>query len=102
MPTKKIINGKIVAVMSVGELAKHCGYSTISIKKMEERKILPMPNLRGKNFSNGELGNRLYTVELADKLKVLLAEIKNGIKTPDTIKQKIAIAFQEEKIKLTT
>jgi len=87
-------------VMTVGELAKHCDYSIITIKKMEERGLIPHSNLRGKRFSNGEIGSRLYTVELADKLKQILSEIKQGVKTSDETKRKIALAFEEEKLKL--
>lgn len=94
--------GKIVQCVSIGDLATSCGYATISIKKMEENGVIPKPNIRGKAFSNGEPGKRLYTITLVDALKIALSKVKNGVKISDEIKREIAIAFINEKEYLNT
>jgi hypothetical protein len=101
--TKKVLfNSKIVECVTVGELATMCDYATITIKKMEERGIMPQPNIRGKAMKNGELGKRLYSVKLAEALVPILAQIVNGVKVSDETKRQIAVAFQNEKQFLNT
>lgn len=95
-------NGKIVAVVTIGELATIVGRKTDTLRKMEVKNQLPPPNIRGKAMENGTEGKRLYSVELAEKLKMLFTSIEQGKKIPDAIQQKISIAFQEEKLFLNT
>lgn len=90
-------NNKLIKVITIGELAAMCNYSVITLKKMEKRKILPQPNLRGADFSNGELGHRYYTIPLANKLQQIFKQTQQGVKiSPDIIHQ-ITVAFSEEK-----
>ena len=96
------VSGKLFTVYTIGELADKLERSVETIRKMEERQVLPTPNLRGNPTKDGAVGIRLYTEELVNKLVEEFKTVKQGVKISDKTIQNIAIAFKEEKTKLTT
>lgn len=101
---KKItFKGRVLEVMTIQELAQTIGRSVKTVYKYEERGILPLANLRGKPSisKNGKRipGRRLYTTELASKLKVIFSRVSQGVEIEGETKRLIAVAFQEERQK---
>jgi len=94
------INGKVFDVVTIQEFASECGRETNTIRRYEQRGILPQANLRTQTkFINDKAyaGKRLYTKTLVTKIANIFLSVTQG--TPITGEQKrlIAVAFQEEK-----
>ncbi len=101
MEYKKIqLKGKIYEVVTVSGLAEICSRSVNTIRKYEERNIIPTANLRLKASTSKE-GTRAYTKKLALRLAEILQSVTQGVKISDEQQRQIHIAFQEEKIELT-
>lgn len=96
------IKGRLTNSYSISELASKLNRSTITLRKFEERGILPFPNYRTKNkvLVGGKiiLGDRIYTDVVVNKLVDIFKGISQGVKISDEQKRQIAIAFQEEKL----
>lgn len=102
---KKSVNiyGKLRKVVTIGEMAKMLNRQTITLRKYEERGILPPPNFRMPNKktkieSKAHLGDRLYTMELALEIKEILSTVSQGVPISDEQKRQIREAFQKELI----
>lgn len=94
------IKGTSQQVISIGELAKACGRSVATMRKFEERGILPISNYRmpSKVVNNViRKGERIYTIKLAEELKQIFSEIKQGVKVSDSQQLKINQAFARER-----
>lgn len=94
--TKIKYKGKILEVLTIGQLAEVVFRKPDTLRKMEEAEQLPMPNLRGKPAENGNLGKRLYTRQLANNLVPIFAKIQNGKKMSPELIREFYLAFQEE------
>lgn len=101
---KKPVNiyGRLRKVVTISELAKMVSRQTITLRKYEERGILPPANFRmpSKKTKSGKahLGDRLYTLELAVRLKEILGGVSQGVPITDEQKRLIREAFQNELI----
>ena len=93
------INGRLFTCLTITELAERCDRSVKTFYKYEERGILPNPNIRTK--AGLQAGKRLYTTQLADKLSAVFKNIQQGVEITDSQKQKINLAFQEEREEMT-
>lgn len=95
-------NGKIVDTITIGQLALMCNRKVITMRKLEDRNILPLPSLRFKNKfkRNGDeiLGNRLYSYSLALRIAEIFKDVTQGVKINNEQRRQIALAFQEELI----
>ena len=85
-----VVNGKPLAVLTIGEFAQALGRATDTLRKYEKRGILPKANLKLK-------GNRCYSDALVKKVSLVFADVKAGIEITAEQKRQIAIAFQEER-----
>ena len=94
------INCKLYKVVTLTELATMCNVTTTYIRKLEYRDIIRGANIRGKErlLKNGDNfpGPRYYTIELAEKIKIIFSEFKQGVAVTPDQKRRLAIAFQEE------
>ena len=99
------IGGHEVKCVGIAKLAKMCGRASSSLRKLEQRGILPPANFRGAETIIGEdvkPGNRIYTLELAEKLaEIFEKEISQGIAIDDDTKSKLIQLFAEERTKLS-
>jgi hypothetical protein len=102
MRTLKIKNADI-EFLSFNELAKLCGKSTMGLRKLEYKGILPPPNFRtaDKHLRNGYVrkGDRLYSRELSKEIHQILklmAPDKGKAYVPNTY-VKLQEAFKKEK-----
>ena len=107
MKYKRIkIKGKILEVVTIGQLAKMCNRSVSYIRKMEQRDIFPFAKIRDNSkydkSGNKLVGNRLYSVTLAKRLAEILYEVKQGVKITNEQQRQIWIAFQNEDIFINT
>lgn len=103
---KILFNGNLIECVTIRELAKMCGNRRSStLRKYEERKILPPANLRSTKTSRlSNSGHRLYTKTLAVKVAEIFnnpAYFKNGVSVPDEAKQLLRDAFAEERKQLS-
>lgn len=94
-------NGMIEEFFTLAQLAKACDRKARTLKVMEEKGQFPAANFRGdqvtlKDESLRE-GPRLYSRPLVLALVPVFREIRNGVKTPDSVLQKMRDAFAEEK-----
>lgn len=102
-----IVNGKEVKFVTITILAKLCKRATPTLKKYEERGILPPANYRTASVrddvaGNPVPGNRIYSVALAETLaKIFLQEIQPRTKITAKTLSKIRKAFADEKINLS-
>jgi hypothetical protein len=100
-PKKVLLKGKIVEVVTIGQLAEMCGRKVITLRKMEERGILPEPVIRGKSMTNksGDKlpGKRLYSINFAKKIAEILKNVSQGVAITNEQKRQITLAYQEEK-----
>lgn len=100
LKTKKVTVGEEdFEVVSFKTLADLLGRTTMALRKLEYKEILPKPNLRSQPLeSRGHYrkGDRLYTIELAYKLKEIFSEIKSGVPVSEEQRRQISLAFKEE------
>lgn len=96
---KHRIGDKVSYFYTAQGLADYLELSRSYLMKLEERGILPKPNFRyrKKTWAKTQKGHRIYSVKLAEKLKPLLSNNKQGTPITDETKRYIMIAFQEEK-----
>lgn len=96
------VNGKIIPTYTIGQLASMCNRERVTMLKMEERNLLPPPNLRGRRRvkKNGDtvLGERKYSVDLCNKIVKILAGVKQGVAITNEQRRRLLLAFQEEKM----
>jgi hypothetical protein len=96
------LGGQLAEVVTIDGLATACGRSAASMRKYEERKLLPPANWRTVTGTDKK-GDRIYTVELVNKLAPIFRnEIKQGVITSEIVKQKIKDLFTQEKLKYAT
>jgi len=77
MAKEYVIEGKVMMLYSIGELARAIGKQPVTIRKWEETGFLP--NATYRDTSN----RRLYTREQVEGVAELTAEyMKQGTKTP--------------------
>ena len=97
------LGDKIVAVLTVKQLADKCERTTAYIHKMEQRGILPASNLRGpdRKFKDGSTGpgDRLYTEELSESIAEVVKGFSAGKAVTEKQKQELRNAFMAERIK---
>jgi DNA-binding transcriptional MerR regulator len=94
------IGSKAYKVYTIGELAKKLDRQPSSIRKMEERKILPKANYRLPDITmcNGKIreGQRIYTEALVEKIVHIFRHIQRGVKVSDMQKMELKNAFAQE------
>ena len=95
-------NDKIIEVVTIPQLAEICNRDVATMRKYDERSIMPDANVRGKSYYNksGDKipGKRLYSKTLAFRLCEILKEVRQGVAVTGEQKRLIAVAFQEEKL----
>lgn len=94
------INGKAQSVLRLGELAKKLNRTTSALRKMEDRKILPLANFRMPDVmmpgGKTRQGDRIYTLTLAEKLIPIFEGITQGTPVTQEQKREIRALFEEE------
>jgi DNA-binding transcriptional MerR regulator len=92
-------------IVTIKELSDMLGIDTSTIRKYEQRKILPQANYRfpSKKDKNDKviLGVRIYTLTLAKELQNIFANVKRGVKITEQQQQDIRNAFIKEKTTTT-
>ncbi len=100
LPRNIKVNGVVLSVVTISGLARILGRSTITVRKFEARGILPHANFRTEPFKlkneKQREGERLYSVELANRLKDIFSTVTQGVKVSAEQQQEIFKAFQEE------
>lgn len=92
------INGRVYDCVTVSSLAAMCNFTPSTIRKMEQRGVLPKANIHVDSDTPIPGKKRLYTKELAEKVAKIFAE--EDLKPPQKRDPKTLIAlkraFQEE------
>lgn len=98
MRTYKVVKIGSVArkVVTVSGFAKLINRSVETVRKMEDRGILPPSNFRLPS-SKGGREIRIYTVELAEEVRRIMLEVTQGREITGEQRQRIAAAFANEK-----
>lgn len=95
------VNGVKALCVAKRDLSKMCGRKPSTLRKLEQRGVLPMANFRGESVvsSFGVFdGERLYTKELAEGLvEIFHSEIKQGVKISPEVQAKINKLFNDER-----
>lgn len=92
----------MVAMVTIKGLSERVGLSIVTLKKHEERGIIPRANFRTRGVTTGisDKGYRLYTTELADAVaKVFREKVSQGKQIPAEVKQELKDLFTKEKQK---
>jgi hypothetical protein len=92
------VDGVSVKCISLTSFAMMCGKTSSTIRKMEQRNIIPSANIRKSSKVKG--GLRFYSLPLANKVAPLIRQIHPG-KRDETqyhrLKMDILNAFEEER-----
>lgn len=101
----KNINGTAVKFYTISEFAKFCDRKADTIRKMHTKGVLPeavarTPSVYVKGVKVA--GNRLYSEELIKEVAPIIKSIRMGIGVTQEIRQKLRVAFQNEKTRLTS
>jgi hypothetical protein len=84
-------------VLTISEFAKVIGRSVETVRKMEDRGIMPQSNYRMPPYKDGRQGPRVYTLDLALSIKSVMEEVSQGREITLEQRAKIASAFENEK-----
>jgi hypothetical protein len=96
-PYKLVKMGSVVRkVVTVAGFARIINRSVETVRKMEDRGVLPPSNFRMPSAKDGR-DVRIYTIELAEDIKVIMEEVTQGRAITGEQRQRIAAAFANEK-----
>lgn len=98
-----VVGGVQVKCVTVRGFSRMAGVETTTIRKYEQRKILPLPNLRYPTNRKlpGSTGDRLYTIDTAKVVAFIMRlTFSQGRAIPQESLTEINKAFKEEREKL--